>query len=280
LIEGGDELKRFSIILMTVLCLTFFQFWPDFPIHSLETDTVSAATSKSPAGPSETWSSQPSSWAVQDIQKAGAYGLTVANLMNQYNRPITRLEFVQLVMKQYAASGGSLDGAAELNTLSDSSDNAALSAYNLVIINGSGDGKFNPDRRITRQEAAVILFREWKLLSTERTDPVIYPRVFSDSARIAYWAEDAVRYMNQLGILRGLIDGKIDPSGNTTREQAMILVLRSYEAHTADASRQTVEDKMLPLCSALPGGCDRPAPFERLNNKFNGIIACILLIRR
>ena len=226
---------------MTILFLSFFQFWPDFPIHSLETDTVSAATSKpSPAptptptstpAPAAAWSAQPSSWAAQDIQNADSYGLTVSGLMNQYNRPITRLEFIQLVMKQYTASGGSTDESASFKSLSDTSDKAALSAYSLGIIDGTSDGKFNPDGKLTRQEAAVILFREWNLLSAEKYDPVIYPRVFSDSAQIADWAEDAVRYMNQLGIMKGSIDGKIDPSANATREQAMILVLRSYEAH-------------------------------------------------
>jgi hypothetical protein len=37
--------------------------------------------------------------------------------------------------------------------------------------------------------------------------------------------------MNQIGVLNGTNDGKINPTVNTTREQAMILVMRSYEAH-------------------------------------------------
>ncbi len=231
---------------MTILFLSFFQFWPHFPIHSLETDTVSAATSKPSPSPSPSpapaptptpvpdasaWSSQPSSWAAEDIQKAGSYGLTVSGLTDQYNRPITRLQFVQLVMKQYAASGGTSDGSAALKPFSDSSDKAVAAAFSLGIIHGSGDGKFNPDGKLTRQEAAVILFREWNLLSSEKNDPVIYPRVFSDSAQIADWAADSVRYMNQIGVLNGTNDGKINPTVNTTREQAMILVMRSYEAH-------------------------------------------------
>jgi hypothetical protein len=133
-------------------------------------------------------------------------------------------------MKQYAAAGGTSDESAVLSSFSDTSDSSAAAAYNLGIIYGSGGGKFNPDGKLTRQEAAVILFREWKLLSSEGNDSVIYPSVFPDSAQIADWAADAVRYMNQLGILKGTSDGKINPSGNTTREQAMILVLRSYEA--------------------------------------------------
>ena len=265
-------MKKIPIIFMTIVFLSFFQFWPDFPIHSLETDTVSAATTKpSPAptpaptptptpapaptptpapaptptpapapGDTVTWSSQPSSWAAQDIAKAGSYGLTVAELMDQYNRPVTRLEFVQLVMKQYAASGGASDGSAVLNPFSDTADSTAAAAYGLGIIHGSGDGKFNPDGKLTRQEAAVILFREWKLLNSEENNPVIYPRAFPDSAQIADWAADAVRYMNQLGILKGTSDGKINPSGSTTREQAMILVLRSFE------TRAKLPDTALP----------------------------------
>jgi hypothetical protein len=35
--------------------------------------------------------------------------------------------------------------------------------------------------------------------------------------------------MNQIGVMVGNSDGSINPTGNTTREQAIILVLRNYE---------------------------------------------------
>ncbi len=38
--------------------------------------------------------------------------------------------------------------------------------------------------------------------------------------------------MNQVGVLKGANDGKINPTDYTTREQAMIFVLRNYEALT------------------------------------------------
>jgi hypothetical protein len=70
--------------------------------------------------------------------------------MDQYNRPITRLQFVQLVMKQYAASGGTSDGSAVLKPFSDSSDKTVAAAFSLGIIHGSGDGKSSPIRHRLR----------------------------------------------------------------------------------------------------------------------------------
>ena len=54
---------------------------------------------------------------------------------------------------------------------------------------------------------------------------------FADESSIASWAIDAVRYMSKEGIMKGVGAGKIDPLGNTTREQAILLIYRTYGAN-------------------------------------------------
>ena len=53
---------------------------------------------------------------------------------------------------------------------------------------------------------------------------------FIDKDSIAAWAMEAVEYMNRSGIMKGVGGNRIDPLGNTTREQAIALVLRTYDA--------------------------------------------------
>ncbi|MBD2843781.1 serine hydrolase [Paenibacillus sp. IB182496] len=68
-------------------------------------------------------------------------------------------------------------------------------AYELGMVQGSGDARFEPDRPVQRQEAAVMV---WRLLQAQ------YPNeLFADVAlagETAAWAEPAVRMMVALGL--------------------------------------------------------------------------------
>lgn len=261
-------MKHIFTIVLVVLFLFSFQIHVNLQSAGVDTDAVSAATTKptpvkptnptTPAAPAKpttpaevpttvpsnpttpdtpvTWSSTPSIWAAAEIQQASSYGLTTAEVLGQYNKPITRLEFLQLTMKQYHASGGAAVDSADISQpFTDTTDSSVAEAYALGIIHGQGNGMFYPDSQLTRQEAAAIMFRAWKLLNAAEDSPVIYPRVFSDSAKISDWAKDAVLYMNQIGVVKGSSDGSVNPSGNATREEAILFVLRNYEANKAQA---------------------------------------------
>ncbi|MBN2642189.1 MAG: S-layer homology domain-containing protein, partial [Victivallales bacterium] len=51
---------------------------------------------------------------------------------------------------------------------------------------------------------------------------------FTDENQIALWAVDAVRLMSEKGIMIGTGSGIFNPSGYATREQAMVMIYRSY----------------------------------------------------
>lgn len=248
-------MNKSLLFLMVLIFTALFQIDLTLPFHGFETDAVSAATAGQspatdptpvpvkplpvppaadiPSTPAENpviWSSIPSNWATQDIQKAKSYGLTTSSILDQYNRPITREQFVLLVMKQFYANGGVPKGSAVSNPFTDITDTTITEAFHSGLISGSGNGKFNPNGLLTRQEASVILYREWNILHSEEYGPVMNSSTFSDSGKIAVWAVDAIRFMNQIGVLMGASDGKINPTDYTTREQAIILVLRNFEA--------------------------------------------------
>ena len=85
------------------------------------------------------------------------------------------------------------------------------------LIQGS-DNCFFPARTITRQDAAVILYR--MLGEPEAVDTA---SVFIDSDTIASYAEKAVNVLSSIGIINGL-DGKFEPLREISRaETAKIL---------------------------------------------------------
>ncbi len=265
--------KRF-VFSLTIGFFLLWQFNFNLDSKDFSIDSVSAATSKSPAalnsaqgygngqanengqsGENEnhaemdhngtqekTWSSNPSSWATEGIEKAKGYGLTVDSLLDDYDKPIDREEFVQLIMKHYAAAGGVLPSDSESLPFHDTSDENVAYAYALGIVSGAGNDQFNPTGELTRQEAAVMLYREWVLLNGDTNLSSSEAAVFADADQIATWAREAIQFMNQNKIMQGASDGSLNPTANTTREQAMLLILRSYQVEFGLESSDAVNE--------------------------------------
>jgi hypothetical protein len=270
--EELNMIKKFFIVSFAIVLVFSSLFLPANFSQNLGTDVVSAATSTTPPKPTpapvpkptpkpvpkptpapvptptpapapapvpatpggnSNWSSTPSVWAKQEVARAVLDGLTVDSITDQYNRPITREEFVQLIVKLYELSAGDLVSPSTTNPFKDTTSTNVLKAYNLGVIQGIGYAKFNPAGLLTRQEAAVILLREWEKLSPESNFTATVPLPFTDKGSISAWALDAVQYMHQVGILKGNNDGKINSGGFLTREQAIALILRSFETSPA-----------------------------------------------
>jgi hypothetical protein len=120
------------------------------------------------------------------------------------------------------------------NPFSDTKNPEILKAYNLKIVGGVGEGKFAPNNKVTRQEISVMLLRTLQAVMPNTVVKADFKTRFHDEKDIAPWALDAVKFMNANGVLNGstLGDGTsyILPKGNTTREQAILLVLRVFNS--------------------------------------------------
>jgi hypothetical protein len=99
------------------------------------------------------------------------------------------------------------------------------------ILLGYDDGNFRPDKPITRQELAAILYRYMEF--AEINIPVNEQYVFfADEADIADYAKNAVQTLNKLGIIKGIsVDTiKIDPKRTATRAEVAAILHRFTEA--------------------------------------------------
>ncbi len=170
-----------------------------------------------------------SDWAKPEIDQAVVYGLTTDHILNNFQQSITREEFCEIVVKLYEASSGETALPINPNPFSDTSNPEILKAYRLGIVNGVSADTFAPNKNISRQEICVMLLRELKSVNPGQDYSASSTSPFADENSIASWAIDAVRYMNQETIMNGVGGNKINPLGNTTREQAIALLLRTYE---------------------------------------------------
>lgn len=110
---------------------------------------------------------------------------------------------------------------------------AVLSAYGFGAVQGVGEGKFAPDRVITRQEAAVLLSRLAAVcgMNTEMNDTAVRNVLaqFGDWQTCADWAKAGLAFCYQNGILDDSVLN-IDPTAPVTRAEAANLFYALLDA--------------------------------------------------
>lgn len=161
-------------------------------------------------------------WAYDSIVRLSREG-TVDGFEDKTFRPdaaISRAEFAKIVclMKK-------IDLPEYTGIFSDISASNWCCKYvqalsDRKIITGF-DGKFMPEDKITRQDAAVMLARAWEL----DTSAVKESNVFADRKDIADYAQPAVNLLSDMGIINGY-DGYFNPKGTATRAQTAAMLCR------------------------------------------------------
>jgi len=174
------------------------------------------------------WSNTPSSWAKDILESSISTGISVDSIMGQYNKPITRIEFTQLIMKLYEKINGTVQLSPDNKPFLDTDSIDVAKAHELGIVKGVGNNRFDPNALLTRQEAAVILYNEWIKLYPDDTFSK-ESITFIDNYKIADWAKKAMNAIFDIGLIKGVDNNTIDPLGFTTREQAITMTVRSNQ---------------------------------------------------
>ena len=182
----------------------------------------------------------PSSWAIEEIEDARENGLIPESLDEKYQDNITRQEFCQLAVKLIEASvGRSIDDVLEyhgvlVNELQfdDTDDKNILVMNALRVVSGVGDGKFEPNRAINREEAATMLTRLAKVLDGKLPQNAMLN--FADKTSVSDWAYYSVMFVsnnedeNGRAIMGGTGENQFSPQETYTREQAFLSFDRLY----------------------------------------------------
>ncbi|HEX2925601.1 MAG TPA: S-layer homology domain-containing protein, partial [Ruminiclostridium sp.] len=141
---------------------------------------------------------------------------------------MTRAMFATVIGHLYENSYGKISTEAS-NTFADTDPKAYYANYvewaaAKGIIAGVGGGKFAPDRRITREEMASILYKFAKFLDISGTGTAGTKLSYPDASQIASWAADAAKYCQQTGIISGRDGGRFVPKGIATRAEVAAIM--------------------------------------------------------
>jgi len=169
-------------------------------------------------------STQPSPWAVDYVERAIELSIVPQNLQANYTQPTTRAEFAALAVTLYEkVTGSTVTGRMRFN---DTVDIDVQKAGYLGVTTGVGNGNFNPNGQLTREQAAVMLARLANVIGQPL--PQSAP-TFADNWQLSVWAYEAVGQVQAAGIMGGVGDNRFAPSGNYTREQSIVTILRLFE---------------------------------------------------
>lgn len=191
-----------------------------------------------------------SAWAKEEVAEAIQLGIVPEDMQNDYQNNITRAEFAKMAvlfvarhfdmevdkliewyLSVHVDSNGNHPPFLD-STFTDIADSQyeyyIQCANSMHIVYGRGDGIFDPDAPITREEAAAMLLRVYFCYGggvklgpkSEGVD------AFYDVAQISSWADSAVRYMYQWDVMKGVSDIHYAPKSYYTKEQCYITFLR------------------------------------------------------
>lgn len=145
--------------------------------------------------------------------------------------PMTRAMFVTVLGRMAGVEAADYAGATDFIDVAEGTWYAPFVkwAARYGITTGTGNGKFSPDGRITREEMAVFFVRYFETFDAmPKADTTVTTKP-ADLDEVSSWARDAVLKLWALGLLNG--DGKsFDPKAKATRAQTAALCLRTDKA--------------------------------------------------
>jgi len=173
-------------------------------------------------------------WYFSDIQSnwAKPYIVSVLNLGWMIGEsssrfmpesPVTRAQAAVILVRALEIETGNVNGSTPL--FSDIANHWAKAeieaAYANGLVIGTGDGIYEPEKALTREEMAVMLDRIL-IVGTEGTG------IFSDVTRLSSpWSYESINRIAAAGILQGYPDKSFRPCENMTRGQIAALMERA-----------------------------------------------------
>lgn len=172
-----------------------------------------------------------SSWAEAELRRAQQLDLIPGRLYGtDLTEPITREEYAGVMVNVIeTAYDVEVTDVKEKHPFVDTNDSEVIKAYNMKLIKGVGNGRFDPYGYLTREQAAKMIGSTYNaLMNIRKMFFAITIPPFQDHVLIADWADGDVYFFAQSGIIAGVGNHYFAPKGTLTREQALLLALRLY----------------------------------------------------
>ncbi|RJE87542.1 DUF4832 domain-containing protein [Paenibacillus sp. 1011MAR3C5] len=165
-------------------------------------------------------------WALDAVKLLAAKGIVKGAKAEAFapDQAVTRAEFAALVARALGlkeAAGSPFGDVGE----ADWYRGYAAALHAAGIVSGKGEGRFEPDALITREEIAVIIVRALNHLDKSLAQNITSDS-FADANAISDWAVVAVQALADAGYLHGYPDTSFKPGKQATRAEAAQLLQR------------------------------------------------------
>lgn len=204
------------------------------------------------------YASDPSEWAKEEVQIAVDAGYVPESLFGAWQEDISRADFARLAVNFVAYNLGFWHGEftdyvcanTDIALFDDTDFPYVQLAARLGITKGTGDGRFLPYEKITREQAATMLERVYLLYSNSAS--LGKGLGYSDDDEISAWAKYSVMFCKNYGIMQGVSEEYFNPQGTYTSEQAVATFVRlgnitEWRAHNFGARfrRKMTRDEVI-----------------------------------
>lgn len=173
-----------------------------------------------------------SDWAEETIARANAEGFIPENFgVSNYTQNITREKFCDLAFEMLHKTINLQWYTTSDVPFKDTNNMSVGTLYKNGIIYGKGEGIFAPNDPLTREEAAVILYRMANFLEMNifLPDYRLSSYYFYDNDNISDWAKEAVYQLHYAGIFKGVGNDLFAPLETYTIEQAIATMIRLFD---------------------------------------------------
>ncbi|QKS45236.1 S-layer homology domain-containing protein [Paenibacillus cellulosilyticus] len=168
-----------------------------------------------------------SHWAANNIAFVSSLGLFKGTSVNTFspNVSMTRAMFAQVLANLEGTDLSDYTESVFIDVPEQHWYTGAVTwAAKSGIINGTGQGKFDPNGNITREQMAVMLYNY--AVSKGYKLPASTNATFVDSGNVSAWASEAVAAIAAAGIINGKGDDRFEPQVNASRAEVAAVFAR------------------------------------------------------
>ncbi|HOQ07809.1 MAG TPA: fibronectin type III domain-containing protein [Clostridiales bacterium] len=168
-------------------------------------------------------------WAKDAIENLAGLGVVkgVAGTQFMPNNTVTRAEFAAMIVRAFKLETAPVGSLADVR-YDKWYYREVMIAENFGIISGDANNRFYPERPITREEIAVMVFRALQASGRKFNvhDNSVLEK-FIDRNNISPGAVSSMAVLVGEGIMEGLQGNTIGPKYNATRAQAAVFIYRA-----------------------------------------------------
>ncbi|RJE87780.1 hypothetical protein D3P07_15910 [Paenibacillus sp. 1011MAR3C5] len=172
------------------------------------------------------------SWAGDEIRQLASQGILQGTGGYRFEplKQLTRAEFTTMIVKSLNQTNAQAKSSFTDVPSSSWFYPYISAAVESKLVNGLGDGRFEPKRAITREEMAQMAANVLKLPQHPSLDSIDDSfATFTDKDTIAPYAREAVALLTQKGILQGVTLTTFGPKEIANRAQAAVIIHRMMQ---------------------------------------------------